>query len=306
MATAEIKTRESWLAERQSGIGASESACALGLSPYKSPLRLWAEKTGQIEPDDLSDKLAVRLGTEMEQAVGRIFQEESRRQVNFWPQHTVARHKDAPFMLCTPDAIETFNNRDGVLQIKTAGRSQEHLWSPRGPGLLRVAADAPPEYQVQLAHEMEVLGFEWGTLACAIDRQFIAYFDLERNERFAQVLMAKLADFWEMVLTKTPPEADWTESTREAILKLHPNDDGSSVDLPDEAATWDAELREAKEKAKELDRYIAERENRIRLAIGPATFGVLPNGQRYSFKHQHRKGYTVAESDIRVLLRLKK
>lgn len=307
---AEPKTREQWLHERRSGIGASEAAVALGISPYKSPLALWAEKTGQIEPDDISGKLAVRLGLEMELAVGRIFGEESGRSVSAWPQHEVARHKDIPFLLCTPDAMEARAKDtqvyDGALQIKTAGRSQVSSWFPNGGGLLRVAADAPMEYQVQLAQEIEVLGLSWGTLVCAIDRDYLVYFDMERNERFAEVLITKLADFWDMVETKRQPQPDWTESTREALVKMHPKDLGGTVELPSEAAQWDAELQEAKGRLKELEQTIAERENRLRAAIGDNTFGVLPDGTRYSWKHQTRKSYVVNEAEYRVLKKLKK
>ena len=39
--------RDKWLAVRQSGIGGSDAAAAIGLNPYKSPLSLWMEKTGR-------------------------------------------------------------------------------------------------------------------------------------------------------------------------------------------------------------------------------------------------------------------
>ena len=47
-------TREEWLAQRLTGLGASECATVLGLNPFQSPFQLWAEKTGVAEPEDLS------------------------------------------------------------------------------------------------------------------------------------------------------------------------------------------------------------------------------------------------------------
>ena len=38
-------SREEWLDIRQQGIGSSDAAVAVGLSPYKSALSLWLEKT---------------------------------------------------------------------------------------------------------------------------------------------------------------------------------------------------------------------------------------------------------------------
>jgi predicted phage-related endonuclease len=36
--------RANWLEVRRQGIGGSDAAAAVGLSPYKSPLELWLEK----------------------------------------------------------------------------------------------------------------------------------------------------------------------------------------------------------------------------------------------------------------------
>lgn len=40
-------SREEWLQIRNRGLGSSDAAAAIGLSPYKSPLELWLEKTGR-------------------------------------------------------------------------------------------------------------------------------------------------------------------------------------------------------------------------------------------------------------------
>ena len=39
--------RDEWLEVRKKGIGSSDAAAAIGLSPYKSQLELWMEKTGR-------------------------------------------------------------------------------------------------------------------------------------------------------------------------------------------------------------------------------------------------------------------
>ena len=52
-------TREQWLDIRQLGIGSSDAAVAIGLSPYKCPLSLWLEKTARKAPEDISQKEAV-------------------------------------------------------------------------------------------------------------------------------------------------------------------------------------------------------------------------------------------------------
>ena len=55
-----------WLEQRKRGIGGSDVAAIMGLSPWKSPLEVWLEKTNRAESPDLSGKEAVAMGTELE------------------------------------------------------------------------------------------------------------------------------------------------------------------------------------------------------------------------------------------------
>jgi hypothetical protein len=72
--------KETWLTERRKGIGASEAAAVLGLSRYKSPLDVYLDKTGEIGPQDDSErmywgrKLEGRV-TEMKEITSRYLQD---------------------------------------------------------------------------------------------------------------------------------------------------------------------------------------------------------------------------------------
>jgi predicted phage-related endonuclease len=41
---------------RRTGIGGSDVAAVLGISRYKSAFQLWQEKTGQVQPEDISEQ----------------------------------------------------------------------------------------------------------------------------------------------------------------------------------------------------------------------------------------------------------
>ena len=45
-----------WLAFRKTGLGGSDAAAILGLSPFKTNVEVWEEKVGLREPEDISDK----------------------------------------------------------------------------------------------------------------------------------------------------------------------------------------------------------------------------------------------------------
>ena len=48
-------SRQEWLEVRRRGIGSSDAAAAVGISPYQSPLELWMIKTGRTQGLDLPD-----------------------------------------------------------------------------------------------------------------------------------------------------------------------------------------------------------------------------------------------------------
>ena len=60
---------DAWFEWRKNGITASESPVIVGLSPYQTPWRLWAEKTGFMERPDLSRNPNVQRGVLLEDAV---------------------------------------------------------------------------------------------------------------------------------------------------------------------------------------------------------------------------------------------
>ena len=64
-----VNDRKEWLKARQKGIGGSDAASVLGISPWKTNVQLWEEKTGITEPEDISEKEVVRFGKESEAAI---------------------------------------------------------------------------------------------------------------------------------------------------------------------------------------------------------------------------------------------
>ena len=55
-----------WRVWRSQGLSASEAAIIMGRSPYKTPWRLWAEKTGLVLEQALDNNPLIRIGIEVE------------------------------------------------------------------------------------------------------------------------------------------------------------------------------------------------------------------------------------------------
>ena len=68
-----LKDRDEWLKNRYNGIGGSEISAVVGCNPYLDNVTLWKIKTGQIIPEDISEKSYVKYGTQAEMHLRGLF-----------------------------------------------------------------------------------------------------------------------------------------------------------------------------------------------------------------------------------------
>ena len=107
-----------WQEFRKTGIGGSDAAAILGLSPFKSNIEVWEEKVCFREPEDISDKPQVAYGTEAEDMLVKLFALD-------YPQYLVKQNKRAVyrrgFMFASLDAelLEYATKAQGFLETKT-------------------------------------------------------------------------------------------------------------------------------------------------------------------------------------------
>jgi len=290
-----VTTEESWLAGRLDGVTATDAPDVLGLRG--SRYELWARKCRLLEAEDLSDREWIEWGRRLQPVVAEAYAERTGREVTPWPAYTLARSDAVPWMICTPDAEQRDGQLGpGALEIKTAGQFMAGEWR-----------DGPPlAYQVQLQHQLAVLGAQWGTLCCLIGGQKLVWFDQLANQRFIEALVHAEAEFWGRVQRRDPPPVDGTAATREALHRLHPADSGAEVLLPAAAAEWDAEIAECKAEIKALEERQRAAENQIKAAMGDASYGHLPGGGRWKWCVEPRKAHQVEASNPRILRRLSK
>lgn len=296
MQTRSYSTREEWLAARRHGIGASDAAAVLGVSEYKSPFQLWAEKVGELEAEDLSGNEAVEFGIRLERPILEAYSDRTKRPVFIPPNPTVVTHPDRPWMTATPDAWHDDEERLGSLvQVKTCNAFLAREWK-----------DEPPlQFQVQVQHEMAVCGRDEATLVVLIGGQRLRYFDCERNDRFIAAMLEREEEFWDLVQRGIPPEIDSSMATAAAIARLHPLDNGQTVTLPEDAVELLEQLDTAKSTIKAAEEMKQSADNKLRMLIGDASVGLLPNGRLLSLKTQERKEYVCAASTFRVLREIK-
>lgn len=265
----------------------------LGVSPWSSPLSVWLDKLGR-SPGPLRDAQSVermRWGKLMEPVILAEYGVRTGQPVRYLAQDVSVEHPrwpDVP-MRCTPDG-ETDDGK--LIEIK---RSRDvSAW-----------ADGPPIwYQIQVQHQMAVLQRQKAAVVVLLNDE-LRWWDLDRNDRFVELLETELARWWrEYVVAKVqPPESGVHRASVAALATVA--DSGAAIQLPPEAANWDTRLQQIKAEQAALGKERDALEDRLKLAIGEATTGELPDGGKWTWKLQSRKSYTVAESSTRVLRRVK-
>lgn len=284
------ETHEQWITARHLSVGGSDSAALFGVNPFKSEYELWAEKSGLLEPSHLESE-AMYWGKALEPVIADRYTRETGRELIDHGRFTVYRDG---YMGCTPD--------------------REVAGDPRGPGLLSIknvtqfkASDweiePPVYYQIQLQHELAVMGAPWGSFAVLIGGNRFHWLDVERNEAFIAELRARVAEFQRRVVETDPPPVDGSKRTSEALAKLYATENGETVRLEAAGSIIDAELLTIKRSIKDLEMQRDERENQLRALIGSASAALLADGTIYTLKTITRKGYTVADTTYRALRR---
>lgn len=285
-----VKTRDEWLAERKKHVGASEVATILGLSHWRSPYSLWAEKVGLGGNDDESE--AQEWGQLLEEPIARKYSATTGRELIDHGRFNVRPHASAP-LACTLDReIVQYDERGpGALEIKTAGIFKADDWTDGAPLL----------YQVQVQAQLAVTGWSWGSAAVLIGGQRFRWCDVARNDAFIAVMLRKVEEFWTLVEKETPPPVDGSEPTSEILRRLYPRDNGEVIALPGEARDWTEQYDRACEVIKKAEADKREAQNKIIAAIGEATTGVMTDGTKWTYRTQERKASTVGASTFRVL-----
>lgn len=269
-----------WLEKRNLGIGASDAAVIMGVSSWKSPFALWAEKTGQVEPDDLSDVEAVQWGHTLEPIIIDAYRKRTARLAK--PQGKLLRSNKYPWAQCTLDALALINNELLPLEVKNVTAYKIADWE-YGP---------PLPYWWQLQHQMLVYGSPMATIAALVGGNRLIWADVERDDIAIKQLIKAGEDFWCCVLGGRPPDIDGSESTFDALKKLHPDDDGSTVQLPGDLMQISHDFEEIKRQIKDMEALRDLKKATIISHFGDASAGQLPDGSGYTLHTTDKRGYT--------------
>ncbi len=248
-----MNNRDEWLAWRATGIGASDIAGILGISPWASPYSVWSQKAMNVRDDNPPNLEAMRWGTLLEDAILK----ETARRLEITPHSVQQRctHRKYPWAICTVDALYSDREADnGVIEIKT---SSENKWY-----------DVPNYYQAQVQWQLEVTDRARAWVACLHNGRRLSLWRIERDQDTAAKMLDIAEQFWtENVTTGMAPPVDAMNATSDA-LSLRYADAHSEAVAIDSIADIVEELRRTKVSVKQLEDKQRKAENEIKSAMG--------------------------------------
>ena len=254
--------------DRRSGIGASLAPVVCGLSPWSSPLEVYAFLIGAKDGPPETPEMA--WGTAIEGAILDHARRHFDQPISYAPptrRHPVHRH-----VFASPDGVL----RDGRgFEMKNVGRFHSKDWGEEG-------GDQVPRYVlVQCQQQMAVYGFPAVEVAASLCGAPPAYYTVPRSDALIDVLITDwLTPFWERVKRRDAPQPDWEDPrTPELVALLHRPLAGKVVELPEAeglVGLYQTLGEEIGVRAKERDRARA----RLIEMMGDAETGLLPDGRR--------------------------
>jgi putative phage-type endonuclease len=202
----ECKDRAEWLNTRSIGIGASEGAAAVGMSPWQTPIELWKLKSGITAPKDLSGNAAVEQGNRMEPILRNFYIGTHEEYTLEYHPYDIIYQEDRPWLFATLDGeLTDENGRRGILEIKTATPNGKAGWDKWANGNL------PQNYYIQTLHQMLATGYEFVRLFAALYAMngdiTLREYEIERDDVKDDMawLLEQETEFWRKVTNNIMP-----------------------------------------------------------------------------------------------------
>lgn len=289
--------RREWLRERKRGVGASDAAGILGLSPWDGQPSLYVDKTTPVFDEELAVAPHIEMGNVLEEfTLEKIRQDLSGRRAGL--DGTMYSSEDLPWMRATLDGwIEELDGKRTNVELKST--AFEDRWRD----------GVPEDVHAQVQHQMFVTGSD-RMIVGVIFRVSCEWRSTEitRSDEFINdVLIPAEQKFWKKVLDKDPTglEIDASDASRKALEVLHGRDAPESSEtqlISSECDDFADEISAISDQMKELKKQQQQLKNLIADEIQDKPIGVLPSGRYFRFKTQQRKGYEVGPKTLRPLL----
>lgn len=172
---------------RRSAIGGSDANIILS-DDAERVLRLWREKRGELEPEDLSCKLNVAIGN---------WTEEFNRQ--WYQQQTGLVVEDAGLIAQCGERAWRRATLDGIVPEKSS------IWEAKHVNAFAKSEEVLARYMPQLQHNMAVVGLENAILSVIYGNHKWEIYEIASDWLYQDDLLFMEERFWACVAEGRPP-----------------------------------------------------------------------------------------------------
>ena len=248
-------SREEFLARRKSGIGGSDVAAVMGVSPWKTPYQLWLDKLSPVTEEPENDIL--HFGNVLEDIVAKEYAR--RNNVKVQRRNQMYRKQDAPELIVN---IDRYVIGGKILECKTCSAYASSKFGVPG------SSDIPDYYYLQCLHAQHVTGILECDLAALIGGNEYREFFVEYDKSLAGHVAAKCSEFWhKYVSTKIPPPATAQDNLAEYFIA-----NGEKKLAPERIKNFINEYKNLKSQERELKDQMENVSAEIKLFTGEAEY----------------------------------
>ena len=230
-----------WLSWRTGGMSASEASVLLGISPYKTLWRLWAEKTGRAKEEDISRNPHVIRGVENEDRARQCAEYEFNGEL-LLPVCGVS--DKYPLIRASLDGIDS----SGIpTELKCPCDTQWADVIANGEKSEGYATYYPQVQQQILVTEAP---YGWLLFYSPEDNGNYRIFKVPRDNVLIQQIIEKTTEFWVHVEKDSPPELD---PKRDLFIPEDESDVNEWIYNATNYRLLDQQIKELKVKLVDLD-----------------------------------------------------
>ena len=219
---------EEWLAYRRTGIGGSDVAAILGVSPFTTARDLYYDKLNIVNANDSDDNWVQKeVGHLLEDLVAKIFHVKTGYRI--FQIKKMFRHPLHSCMLADVDYfVELPDGTIAILEIKTTNRNAIDKWWDGNTEIV------PLNYELQGRHYMAVMNVNRVYYCCMYgnNESEVIIRQLERDLGYESEMIELEEYFWQHhVLGTIPPP--YTESGDQIIESVCRHYGAADPNLPD-------------------------------------------------------------------------
>lgn len=197
-------TREQWLEHRYAGIGGSDASAALGFNRYKTRIKLWMEKTRQVEPDVIETE-SMETGILLEPVISTLFTRRTGYKV--MNDNKIRIHPEYEYLIGDLDRIvprQAGIDHPRALELKSTSAWNIEEWDQE---------EMPINHFAQIQHYLLVTGYKQGFVAVLAGGNKFRWVPVLYDEEYLSMALEQYKTFWDCVTNMKSPAPQTAEET---------------------------------------------------------------------------------------------